>query len=74
MMTNKQNKLKWECTTYDDKGNPQPCKNSSINEQLKHIIEEITSIMNYEEDVCGDNYNDWEKYDDIREILKDMIK
>ena len=46
----------------------------SINEQLKHIMEEIINIMNYEEDVCGDNYNDWEKYNDIRETLKDMIK
>ena len=46
----------------------------SINEQLMSIIKQVTKIMDYEEDICGDNYDDWEQYDDIRTMLKDMIK
>ena len=45
----------------------------SINDQLRNIIIELDIIINYEEDVCGYNYENLETYYDIKEMLKDKI-
>lgn len=46
----------------------------SINEQIEEIRDTLKVMINYEEDVCGDNYEDLIQYMEIDTSLKEILE